>query len=246
MKYDISINLKKKIIPIFKDNFTNLDKFEKNIVLKEDRSLVTAIDLQISEIIKEFTATERLKNNISFFCEEDHGELIFPAFILDPIDGTNELIKRIGECAISLAYMHSKNLDDTRSWAWIYNPFTGFELMTGQDFYSGTIAYREHLTGLVSRSEYRDGLFDNFACDNLSIHPRGSIAFKLGLLASGACDFVISRRPKNIWDIAAGTLLCRERGIHLYSDGVEINLLSEVRMNAPLLWCSPVNLGKIK
>ena len=57
-------------------------------------------------------------------------------------------------------------------------------------------------------------------------------------MASGACDFVLSLSPKNIWDIAAGTILCSKRGIKLYQNGVEIKRLDQVVMKGILLWAN--------
>ena len=66
--------------------------------------------------------------------------------------------------------------------------------------------------------------------------PKGSIAYKLGLLAAGNSDFVISMTPKSIWDIAGGTLLCQRSKIKFYSEGKEV---LEVKQNylPPLIWC---------
>ena len=55
----------------------------------------------------------------------------------------------------------------------------------------------------------------------------GSIAYKLGLLAAGACDVVISKRPKNVWDIAGGVLICHARGILSFSEGEPITRLNK-------------------
>ena len=73
--------------------------------------------------------------------------------------------------------------------------------------------------------------------ENCIFIPKGSIAFKLGLLAVNAFDFVFSYRSKNIWDIAAGTLLCQRQGIRLYQKGHEIKNLCKPKYEGPLLWC---------
>ena len=75
--------------------------------------------------------------------------------------------------------------------------------------------------------------------------PKGSIALKLGFLASGACEFVISKEPKSIWDIAAGTILCKQRGIKFYLGKVEQKSLDVKRLNFPLIWCREENLSHI-
>jgi myo-inositol-1(or 4)-monophosphatase len=98
---------------------------------------------------------------------------------------------------------------------------------------------------MVSRSEYEKGFFNhllNFD-QKIEISPRGSIAFKLGLLASGGCDFVLSLSDKNIWDIAAGTILCHQRNIFLYQDGKKVEDLNSMRIKGPMLW-APENLAE--
>jgi myo-inositol-1(or 4)-monophosphatase len=91
---------------------------------------------------------------------------------------------------------------------------------------------------LVSRSEWDSKIFSTKAGE-FDLIPRGSIAFKLALLASGAADFVVSLRPKNIWDIAAGTMLCHQRGIQLWSADTRLAELSQETYSAPLIWCRP-------
>jgi myo-inositol-1(or 4)-monophosphatase len=40
----------------------------------------------------------------------------------------------------------------------------------------------------------------------------GSIAYRLGLVASGIADATVSLEPKNEWDVAAGTYLVETSG----------------------------------
>lgn len=197
--------------------------------VKEDFSLVTEVDLYISDLIHDVAK----KMNLNFFSEELQISMDRPCLILDPIDGTRELAKGIGECAISLS-IHTKESD----WAWIYNPFTGLDVRS-DDIQANQRAniIAGKLLGLVSRSEFKKGIYDNFKCEDLDILPRGSIAFKLALLAAGACDFVYSRSSKNIWDIKAGTIICANRGIQVFHKGQEIEVGFEKRIQGDLLWC---------
>lgn len=197
--------------------------------VKDDFSLVTEVDLYISELVHEVAKEMKL----NFFSEEQQDSIERPCLILDPVDGTRELAKGIGECAISL----SIHTEDT-SWGWIYNPFTGFEVSSDDvQLNKGSNALSGRLMGYVSRSEFKKGIYDKFECEELSIQPRGSIAFKLGLLAAGACDFVYSRSSKNIWDIKAGTIICEKRGIKVFHKGREIKIDFEKRIQGDLLWC---------
>ncbi|MFZ8999786.1 MAG: inositol monophosphatase family protein [Bacteriovoracaceae bacterium] len=221
--------IKKKIIETVGDL---LAKSELDISKKEDNTLVTEIDLVVSNIFK-----EHLSPLVNFYSEEDHDKLEFPSFILDPIDGTRELIKRIPECAVSLGYLDDKGLG--HGWGWIFNPFTGLEINCQDSFIHLEGRAEGKLQGMVSRSEWKRGLYAGYDELKLILIPKGSIAFKLALLATGAIDFVITKRPKSIWDIAAGSILCRKRGIHLYQQKQELNKLSEKRLDGPLLWCKP-------
>lgn len=215
-------------------------KHELSVSLKDDKSLVTEIDLFVSTLIKEKLKTHSIYNSYSFFSEEEYDQLVFPSAILDPIDGTRELVKGRPECAVSLGLMKSPDIADPENYGWIYNPFSGFSLDSSVPVVQSHNKSTQKYLGMVSRSEFEKGYFNQLLDidPKIEITPRGSIAFKLGLLASGACDFVLSLSPKNIWDIAAGTILCSKRGIKLYQNGVEIKRLDQVVMKGILLWAN--------
>lgn len=204
---------------------------------KADRSLVTEIDHLVSKNIKDKLLLHPDYTSYSFFSEEDYNKLHFPSAVLDPIDGTSELVKGMPECVVSLALMNSSLIADEKNYGWLYNPFTGFSLDNYNVFHSHLGRSSQQTLGLVSRSEWHKGFYNNIKNKNIVVVPRGSIAFKLGLLASGACDFVVSSAPKNIWDIAAGTILLQKRGISFYCNGVEITHLDQIRYESTLLWC---------
>ena len=135
---------------------------------KSDKSIVTESDLEISKII------ERCKklylNKVCFYSEENFDELSFPALIVDPIDGTKEFSTAIGECAVSVAYVNSKDINDPKNHAWLYNPFTGFELETGMKFIIGDRNYFERdFSCLVSRTEWSKGVYNNKNLDKTII-----------------------------------------------------------------------------
>ena len=206
--------------------------------LKSDNTIVTEIDLFVSTLLKEKLQQHPEYKSYNFFSEEEFDQLIFPSAILDPIDGTRELVKGRAECAVSLALMKTPILLDPSNYGWLYNPFSGFSLDSDTPFVPSNNKSTQKLLGMVSRLEFEKGYFKNFLNidSKIEITPRGSIAFKLGLLASGGCDFVLSLSPKNIWDIAAGSVLCAQRGIKLYQNGVEITSLNEINIKGVLLW----------
>ena len=233
----VILELTKKLSFYFGQDSTQALKID----FKKDQSLVTEIDLFVSDLVKsEFLHSDKF-NNFHFFSEEDHECLTFPSAILDPIDGTRELTKGIPECAVSLGLMNSDLVGDPLNYGWVYNPFTGFSMDSSVSSIKAKHIDKKKILGLVSRSEFERGYFDNFLKkdSSMDLSPRGSIAFKLGLLASGACDFVVSLSPKNIWDIAGGTIICHKRNIFLYQNGVLLENLKDVKINGILVWSSP-------
>ena len=74
---------------------------------------------------------------------------------------------------------------------------------------------------LNSRSETRKGLWEPHKQHFKKLEPIGSVAYKMGLTAIGRADIFATLRPKNEWDICAGTCLINEAG------GKVINLNGE-------------------
>lgn len=213
------------------------------ITKKSDHSPVTEIDLLISTKIKNLKSASKVLASHHFFSEEDQESFGFPSIILDPIDGTRELVTGVNECAISLAILENEKF---AGFSWIYNPFNHFEISSGRE--KKMITPNDYagrpLLGFLSRSEWKDGFGKNHSND-IVFKPVGSIAYKLALCAGGAADFVFSFRPKNIWDIAAGTMLLRERGFVLYERGIPVELVENRRYMPPLLWTLPENYDRI-
>lgn len=209
------------------------ETLDLSISLKEDRTVVTEIDLFVSDLFRDTFIKK--PHQLNFFSEEEQGKFEFPMIILDPIDGTRELIAGIGECAVSFGIYYSPNLNDPRNFSWIYNPFTNIELSSESEWNADqNLNYPEIFNWHVSRSEYEKKLFREG--EKSKITPVGSIANKLMLLALGRSDGVISKKPKNIWDIMAGSHICYKRGIKLLINGKEINALNEKTYPPILIW----------
>ncbi len=193
---------------------------------------------EVDQLISDFVKSSPLAEGFSFYSEEDHSELVFPALILDPLDGTRDFLEGRPECAVSAAWMKSPSLGDSH-FAVIFNPFTGLTIDSTLSPPWRPKVQPGPWTGMVSRSEWSKGLYPTPHAEVYRLIPRGSIAFKLGLLCSGACDFVVSMRPKNVWDIAAGTLLARQRGMEFWSAGKKIESLEATHYQSPLIWGTP-------
>jgi myo-inositol-1(or 4)-monophosphatase len=214
----------------FCDSLSDINYTESK--LKSDNTLITEIDTKISNFFKQHPSAK----DYHFYSEEEYSSLKFPSLILDPIDGTRELVAGRAECAVSAAFMNTPELSD--GYALILNPFTGFSLTTSDKPSWVPRELTRKPLGLVSRSEWEANAFNNLNGE-FDLIPRGSIAFKLALLASGSADFVVSLKSKNIWDIAAGTMLCHQRGIEMWSADQRITELNKSNYSAPLIWCRP-------
>lgn len=199
---------------------------------------VTMIDLAISQNVKQICDSEGL----NFYSEEETRDWKLPLIIIDPIDGTRELIERRPECAVSIALIKNWDFTSSENEGWIFNPFTE-ETFTEKTNQSKTLADKQ--IGYVSRSEWKAGLFNNIHDKRIELKAVGSIAYKLALLSAGKIDFVVSLKPKNIWDIAAGTILCEKLGLEFYSEGKRVTKITKELYLPPLLWCKPTSFSSL-
>ena len=238
---DVQNRIKSQIIDFFKkeDLFKTLKTHKK-----VDNTLVTEIDLFICKTIKSEVMGLGEFRDYHYFSEEDHSDLNFPALILDPIDGTKGLISGYPDCSVSLALMENNKIE--QGWGWIFNPFTGLDISSNHIFTKAPNVPGGKLIGLVSRSEWNRGDFQDVDQNRFALAPKGSIALKLGLLAAGAVDFVITRRKKQIWDIAAGSILCSARDIFLFDNKSQIVALTNKIQEAPMLWCRKDHYNELK
>lgn len=217
-----------------RENWRNLVAQTLDLEVKEKTpgDPVTVIDLAISNSVKEISHRE----NLHFYSEEEPRDWKLPLIIIDPIDGTRELIERRPECAVSIALIKEWDFTSPKNEGWIFNPFTE------ETFSDETLSQRtsgKKLLGYVSRSEWKAGLFDSLNDSSIELKAVGSIAYKLALLSAGKIDFVVSLKPKNIWDIAAGTVLCEKLGFEFYSEGKRVTHITKELYRPPLLWCHP-------
>ena len=197
--------------------------------LKVDGTPVTALDLALSSLLEQMSHIHLPE--VTFYSEEKYSEWKFPLVAIDPLDGTREYIRNRPEWAVSIGLFESKHFSGQ---GWVYNPLTK-ELFNSEipvvNYVDKTKYYGE-----VSHSEWDKGFYKLFKSDKFILKPLGSIAYKLGRLAAGKADFVISLAPKNIWDIAGGTLLCQQSKMKFYSQGKEVTEVKQLYL-PPLIWC---------
>ena len=144
-------------------------------------------------------------------------------WIVDPLDGTKEFIEGVPQFVVSIALVE-KGIPIIGV---LRNPVTNetFHAAKGEGAYLDEDQYRcsikDSTTDMVilnSRSETRRGLWEPYKKHFKELRPIGSVAYKMGLTAIGKADIFATLRPKNEWDICAGTCLINEAG------GTVINL----------------------
>jgi myo-inositol-1(or 4)-monophosphatase len=138
-------------------------------------------------------------------------------WVVDPLDGTLEFTAGIPEWCVSVGMVENGQAVA----GGIFNPATG-EIFLGSlengATYNGRpvrASSKDTLEGavvLASRSEVKRGDWKRFERASFVIRPKGSAAYKLGLVAAGLADATWTLSPKNEWDVAAGVALVEASG----------------------------------
>ena len=180
---------------------------------------VTTADKEADEKIKEIL----LSNNSDYgwLSEEtvDSKERLSKKYIwvVDPLDGTKEFIEGIPNFVVSIALVE----DNKPILGVLYNPVTGEifsaakncgSFLNGNPIACSTKSNLNQMVILNSRSETNRGLWNSYTNIFKELKPIGSVAYKLGLTAAGKGDIFATLRPKNEWDICAGTCIINESG----------------------------------
>ncbi len=242
---DVRNQLKQEILVAVRRSWQKRSQTgDVGLEIKEDGSPLTQLDTEICRLLESKIKEVHPSGAVGYYSEEKHGVFTFPTYVVDPIDGTREFVDGRPEFVISVAYLNSADLSDEENCAWILNPLTGLEVTTN-DLMKLEVNHDLKL-GLVSRSEWKSGDYAADKFESLKLSKLGSIAYKLGLLAVGACDFVISKKPKNIWDIAAGVVLLNRLGFKFYENHQEVLQFSPKRLTPPLIWCREQHWQQIR
>lgn len=137
-------------------------------------------------------------------------------FVVDPIDGTIAFIKRKPEFVICAAVVQQQ----VPVAAAILNPLTN-EMFTavagGGAFLNGQpirVSERAELEGckmLVARDVIEHSAWTT-RWPAMELGKRGSIAYRMALVANGTFDGMMALSAKHEWDSAAGALVVQEAG----------------------------------
>jgi len=227
------------------------------VYTKDDESPVTQADLRASQIIKETLQP----SGLPFVSEEDLPDdrsLFQRYWLVDPLDGTAEFVKRNGEFTVNIALIDNKRpvlgviyapVTDT---LWYNDNDNAYKDIGGRDTGHGTFAcplprvpqsrVSSPFTVLVSRS-HRTAEVDEYINNvlrpqqpNLVIDSQGS-SLKFARLAEGTADVYVCYSKTKEWDTAAAeAILCAAGGKVLrISDGKPLEYSKKDYPNPPFV-----------
>jgi len=196
-----------------------------DVVIKDDNSPLTAADIASQNVIA--AGLRALAPDIPLLAEESAAADVAgrrawrTLWLVDPLDGTREFVKRNGEFTVNIALVH----DHVPLLGVLYAPVTGLSYYAvrgaGAECQDSEGRRRPlHVTShcqapprvLASRS-HRGARMDALL-QHLGAHEIVSVgsALKFARLAEGAADFYPRLSPTSEWDTAAGQVIVEAAG----------------------------------
>lgn len=190
------------------------------IDMKGQQDFVTAADKQAEDTIRAALAKAFPEDG---FIGEETGGTLQPGFVwvVDPIDGTSNFMRRLPSWGVSIALIH----DDSIMLGVIYDGASGkvFHARAGQGAFADAHPIRASsladpsvalaITGHSRRTPFADYLWMLERLHDLGVDYRRFGAAALGLLrvADGSAELYFEAHL-NSWDVLAGILIAREAG----------------------------------
>lgn len=241
MSFDLSSITIEKILPVIQEV---ADKYliredSQHITVKGDSNFVTEVDTNIEKAMKERLSA--LYPAIQFMGEESDNQNIdfsHPLWILDPVDGTSNLIHDFHNSSMSLALAVEKQVVfgviyhySTKEYFYAKKregAFVGIIDKTSPEIIPSTNSTPIHVSNttelsrsLVSfgTSPYDKATLGEKNCETLKqifflcedIRRIGSAAIELAYVAAGRVDIYLERNLKP-WDYAAAIIIIEEAG----------------------------------
>ena len=177
---------------------------------------VSDADLAVNALLHQrLTAARPEYGWLSEEVDEDHPRLDGePTWVVDPIDGTKSFVKGSPDYAVSVALVAGGR----PRVAAVFNPTTeelfdavesGGARLNDEPIAVTARAGIDDARLLASARELRSGRWPG-AFAAACVSNRGSIAYKLSLVACGRYDGAVSMTAKSDWDLAAADLIVRE------------------------------------
>ncbi len=223
MYMDVDIHQVIAIVKDMKKYFMDTEK-SRQITFKGDIDFATEADFSVQREVQERLLAAW--QDIQFMGEEkDNSGIDFsgPVWILDPVDGTTNLVHGFGQSSVSLALSVNSELE----LGVVYNPFSDelFYAVRGQGAFlngeqihvSAASRMKEALISVGTAPYYHELADQNFErmkrifLDCQDIRRVGSAAIDLCYVACGRTDAYYEPNI-NPWDYGAGALIVMEAG----------------------------------
>jgi 3'(2'), 5'-bisphosphate nucleotidase len=222
-----------------------------DVEIKEDNSPLTEADKKANEIINSFLEV----TNIPIISEENK-QLDYKTrkawdicWVVDPVDGTKEFIKRNGEFTVNIALVENKKpilgviyvpdskvlyaadvnnkkayktslTDHNTSFENLSKSWKPLQAKKGTDQVIKVVGSRSHMN--QETLDFVAALKDKG--HEVDILSRGS-SLKFCIVAEGKADFYPRFAPTMEWDTAAGQAICNAVGIQVISEETKQPLL---------------------
>ncbi|MBN9542772.1 MAG: 3'(2'),5'-bisphosphate nucleotidase CysQ [Alphaproteobacteria bacterium] len=196
--------------------FENYDKV--SIETKQDNSPVTNADIAVND----FLHKELEQFNMPIVSEETKSvQFGSNFFLLDPLDGTKQFIRKKPEFCISIAIVENNIPGKGIIYAPMINEMYAFD---GNNFESNIAVENDReLTAVVSRGNDKE-FTEFFNSIGITQIYNVKAAIKYGRMAAGIGDVNIRKFPISSWDIAAGYAILKSQGFEFLGiDGKEID-----------------------
>jgi len=184
---------------------------------KQGDDPVTEADTAVDALLRQFLP----QDGDGWLSEETEDDLSRlqrrRVWVVDPLDGTREFVTGIPEWCVSVGLV----VDGEPVAGGLLNPATGETILGARGLgvtlngKPARVSDRPSLAGatvLASRSEVKRGEWNGYRDPLFTIRPTGSVAYKLGLVATGLADATWTLTPKHEWDVAAGVALVLAAG----------------------------------
>jgi myo-inositol-1(or 4)-monophosphatase len=202
------------------DSSVNKSQIEK----KSDKNYVTEIDYKVQTYLA--ARLREILPGSHLIAEEtavNQFEVSRPTWILDPVDGTTNLIFDLKLSTISLALY----LDGQPAYGFIYNPYLCelFQARTGTGAFLGDLPIHASATTELSKalmgfgtnpydrdhSQQTFSILQEIFARTLEIRRSGSAALDLAYVACGRLDGFFEQMLQP-WDFAAGYIIIKAAG----------------------------------
>ena len=200
----------------------NISSRGAKITIKTDKTPVTNADLAVDKLLR--NKISELTPNISIISEETVDLKIKNTkenfWLIDPIDGTREYIKKSDEYTLNAALISSLKPVIGIVYApkkdrlfFSYGKNHAFEICKGnRTSLTGKKIKNNTIIGLLNSDEISNEILDIYKKYNVSEKIKMSSSLKFCVLAAGEADIYAAKARAFEWDIAAGHAVLEHAG----------------------------------